>query len=266
MGLNLLDDPVVNGFVMNVRDVTELKQTEAELESYRKELEKRVQERTTELAAANARLQVELAERLRAEEALRTSETLHRALVQQSTDIISILDAQGRFVYNSPAMEKILGYPSESLKGQHAFTYLHPEDQQRIQNRFAGVVDGERAGRLTALRMRRSDGTWRFLECRGNNLLDDPGIGDRGHQRDVTEIKKAEEEQRRLEGRLSQAGRRSPRHPARRRGPRPQQCPGVLVGYAELLRQEIPAESPSHRRVTRILQSSLKAARSSRPA
>jgi PAS domain S-box-containing protein len=262
VGHNLLDDPVVGGFVMNVHDVTQRKQAEAELGLYQKQLEELVKERTSELAEANARLRVELAERRKMEEALRASEALYRALIQQSTDIISILDSQGRFVYNSPAAESTLGYPTEEIVGKAAFDFIHPDDLTRVIKRFGEVLAQINPGMMIELRFRKSDGSWRYLECRGNNLLEYPGInGIVITSRDMTERKQAEEEHRLLEGRLNQA------HKMESLGTLAggvahdlNNVLGVLVGYSELLLREIPVENPSHRRVSHILQSSLKAA------
>ena len=262
VGHNLLDDPVVAGFVMNVRDVTQRKQAEAELALYQKQLEELVNERTSELAEANARLRVELAERGKTEEALRASEALYRALIQQSTDIISILDSQGRFVFNSPAAESTLGYPAEEILGRSAFDFVHPDDLTRVTKRFGEVIARIDPGRMIELRFRKRDGSWRYLECRGNNLLEYPGInGIVITSRDMTERKQAEEEHRLLEGRLNQARKMESlgtlaggvAHDLNN-------VLGGLVGYSELLLREIPVENPSHRRVSRILESSLKAA------
>ncbi|MGV8056520.1 MAG: PAS domain S-box protein [Smithellaceae bacterium] len=74
VGKNLFGNPSVRGFVMNVRDITERRETEKELTLYRKHLEDLVNERTSELANINAQLRIQLAERKLAEEALRQSE------------------------------------------------------------------------------------------------------------------------------------------------------------------------------------------------
>lgn len=85
VGKNLFGNPSVKGFVMNVRDITERRETEKELTSYRKHLEKLVDERTSELANINAQLRIQLSERKQAEEALRESkEHLQRAEKMES--------------------------------------------------------------------------------------------------------------------------------------------------------------------------------------
>jgi PAS domain S-box-containing protein len=262
VGHNLFDDPVVAGFVMNVRDVSQRKKTEDELAVHQKHLETLVKARTSELADANERLRLELAERRRTEEALRASEELFRALVQQSSDVISILDAQARFVYNSPAAEAVLGYPSATLIGKTPFEFIHPDDLAAAQKRFGEVLNLINPGMMIEFRFLGSDGSWRYLEAKGNNLLDYPGInGIVITTRDVTERREAEQARRLLEGRLEQARKMESlgtlaggvAHDLNN-------VLGVLVGYSELLLQEIPAGNPSHERVSRMLKSSLKAA------
>ena len=157
---NLLNDPTVRGMVFNHRDVTERKQ---------------------------------------AEEAIRASEDRFRSLVQYASDIVTILDADGTIRYESPAIERILGYRPEELVGQNAFDYVHPEDVERVLGVFAEALKSRAVSPLVEFRFRHADGSWCHLEAIGNNLLDDPNI--RGmvvNSRDVTGRKRAEEEVRRL--------------------------------------------------------------------
>ena len=262
VGSNLLDHPVVAGFVMTVRDVTERWRIEEELRDDHRRLEDLVEERTSELAKTNARLRVELSERRRVEEALRASEERFRALIQQSSDIISILDDQGLFVYNSPATETILGYPPDFLTGKRPFEYIHPEDRQHIHGVFANVIQRTNQGKLTEFRFKKADGSWIYLESLGNNLIDNPAVkGIVITSRDVTKRKNAEEEHRLLERRLHRAQKMESlgtlaggvAHDLNN-------VLGGLVGYSDLLLMEIPAGHPSRGRVSRILQSGQKAA------
>lgn len=114
-------------------------------------------------------------ERERAESALRESEERFRSLVQHASDIITVLDADGGIRYESPAVEKVLGYRPEDLVGTNALEYLHPEDRERVARIFAGGV--REPARPVEFRFRHSDGSWRYLEGIGNNLIDDPLVG-----------------------------------------------------------------------------------------
>lgn len=85
VGVNLLYNPAVKGFVMNVRDITDRRKMEEELEASRKHLEKLAERRAADLSLINVQLSDELAQRKRAEEERRTSTNrLHRVEKMES--------------------------------------------------------------------------------------------------------------------------------------------------------------------------------------
>jgi diguanylate cyclase (GGDEF)-like protein/PAS domain S-box-containing protein len=129
----------------------------------------------------------------RAREALRASEERFRSLIENAMDTITILDRDGTILYESPSIERVLGFAPEDLVGKNAFAFVHPEDVGPLTEEFQRII--EDSGRRTAaeLRFLHADGSWRILECVGQNLLDDPAI--RGvvvNARDVTERKEVE--------------------------------------------------------------------------
>lgn len=129
-------------------------------------------------------------------------EARFRALVQNATDIITILEADGTIRYQSPAIERILGYAPEELVGRLAFDFVHPEDLPGILEAFAAVVQTPGKVLRVEYRFRRKDGSWQVLESTGANLLDDPAL--RGvvvNSRDLTERRRAEEALRDMEAR-----------------------------------------------------------------
>lgn len=139
--------------------------------------------------------------RRRAEKALRESEERFRALVQNASDIIVILDADGTILYESPAVERILGYSPEERIGTNALDVLHPDDAEVVRELFRKYLDepGARPP-MVEYRVRARDGTWRHLEAVSTNLLHDPAVGGVVvNARDVTERKRAEEELRQAE-------------------------------------------------------------------
>ena len=131
--------------------------------------------------------------RKRAEEALRRSEERFRSLVRYASDIIVILDGSGEILYESPAVERVLGFTAQDRVGTNAFDHLHPEDREPVARRFAELA-GEPGGRISAeYRTRTKAGDWRHFEAIGANLLEDPVI--RGivvNSRDVTERRRTE--------------------------------------------------------------------------
>jgi diguanylate cyclase (GGDEF)-like protein/PAS domain S-box-containing protein len=125
---------------------------------------------------------------------VRRSEEHFRALTQNSSDIVTLLRAGGTIQYQSPSVERILGYHPKEMVGANAFGYVHPEDLGRVEMAFAeGLKDPERRPSVE-YRFRHKDGSWRWLESVRTNLLGDPGVG--GYvvnSRDITRRKEAEE-------------------------------------------------------------------------
>jgi len=121
-----------------------------------------------------------------------------RALVEESNDVISILDADGRYQYQSPSLERILGYDTEETVGETAWEYIHPDDRERILDEFeTWVANPDQPGDAVEYRARDADGSWRWMEAEGNNQLDNPAVeGYVVNSRDITERK---ERQRKLE-------------------------------------------------------------------
>ena len=125
------------------------------------------------------------------------SEKRFRSLVQNASDIITVLDAEGNIRYQSPSIERLLGYRPEDLVGRNAFDYVHPDDLERGRSIFGEITKRSGASRPVEVRFRHAGGYWRYMEWIGNNLLDDPVV--RGivvNSRDVTERKETEKKLR----------------------------------------------------------------------
>ena len=143
---------------------------------------------------------VDTTDRRRAEDALRESEERFRSLVQNVSDIIVVLDEEGTIVYESPAVERVLGFTQEERIGVGAFGLIHPEDRARVAEVFSTYRDRPGPFPPVEYRVRDRGGAWRRLEAVGENLLHDPAIkGVVINSRDVTERRRTEEALRQSE-------------------------------------------------------------------
>lgn len=139
-------------------------------------------------------LKDEVARRQRAEEGLRENEERFRSLVQNASDIIMIMKANGEVSYVSPAVEWVLGYKPEDIVGTDSYIVVHPDDLVRVQNSIADAMSEPGFTSSMELRLQHADGSWRHIETQYTNLLHDPAVnGVIINSRDVTGRKRAEE-------------------------------------------------------------------------
>jgi PAS domain S-box-containing protein len=135
----------------------------------------------------------ERANRRRAEEALRDSERRFRALIEHSSDILTVVDAAGRILYESPSVERLLGHTAGELMGAALEEHVHPEDRHALATALAQSA-GASAPVAAEFRMRDRGGEWRSLEASVSNLLDNAEVGGIVlNSRDITARKQDEE-------------------------------------------------------------------------
>lgn len=132
-------------------------------------------------------------EQKRAADALQAREKWFRALIENSTDAITTLKGDGTITYESASITRVLGYSPEERLGRNAFEYLHPDDGAMLEL-FAQVIQQPGQAITGQLRYRHKDGSWRWVESTGMNLLHDPSIrAIVTNYRDITERKQVRE-------------------------------------------------------------------------
>src|SRR2546422_898383 len=109
-----------------------------------------------------------------AETELVRREKYFRALTENSLDILTILNAEGLFLYNTPSIKRLLGYEPSSLAGQSAFALVHPDDLTRVLEAFSTGLNQPGQTVTLDFRFRHRDGSWRFVETVGQSRLSDP--------------------------------------------------------------------------------------------
>ena len=126
--------------------------------------------------------------------ALKYSEEYFRALIENASDLVWILDEQGYFKYVSPSTRRILGHEPVFLKGRNAFDFLHPDDRAGARKRFGKRIQGTLPDRITEQRFIHRDSSYLALESISHSLLDHPAVhGVVINSRDVTQRKIAEQ-------------------------------------------------------------------------
>jgi diguanylate cyclase (GGDEF)-like protein/PAS domain S-box-containing protein len=154
MSTNLLDDPAVRGIVFNGRDVTDEQEAEA---------------------------------------AALAAEQRWRRLLQHSTESVTVVAADGTVIFEN-GNGRMLGYKSwpPGDQPQDTGALVHPDDMAVARQRWHEMQTTPGASPPLLIRMRHADGTWRWLESFGTNLLDDPEVaGLIITTRDVTEREEA---------------------------------------------------------------------------
>jgi two-component system cell cycle sensor histidine kinase/response regulator CckA len=136
----------------------------------------------------------DISERKEAEAALRRSEEHFRALIENSADIIAILDAGGTIRYESPSVERVLGYRPGEMRGRDIMDLVHPDDRALAAERLHELVTGTGDVGVVQLRVRHKDESWRQFELTAQNLLDNPAVaGIVINSRDITDRTRAED-------------------------------------------------------------------------
>jgi diguanylate cyclase (GGDEF)-like protein/PAS domain S-box-containing protein len=118
------------------------------------------------------------------------------ALFEHSTDIVTILEADGTWRWTNAAGKRLLGWPSDHDPGPRGYLdYVHEEDRQLVAAAFADILSGAQDPETpVVLRVETAEGSWRHLETWARDLRDDPVIaGIVVTSRDVTEQVVAQE-------------------------------------------------------------------------
>jgi len=135
----------------------------------------------------------------------RRIEQRYQRLIENSSDMITVLDADGHIKYDSPAIEGLLGYDQDEWVGHPGQERLHPDDRDRLVAEFRQAVDERAHTSRHEYRIRHADGSWRVFESFASNLLHDPVVeGIVLNSRDITDRKRRERELERTNERLDE--------------------------------------------------------------
>jgi diguanylate cyclase (GGDEF)-like protein/PAS domain S-box-containing protein len=125
----------------------------------------------------------------------RTSEARLSSLVQHASDLITVIDENARVLYQSPSIERVLGYSAEDVVGRRFDELLAPGEEARLLPLLADDGAHGREGEILECSLRHRDGSPRQFEILRTNLLHDESVGGIVlNGRDVSERKAFEEQ------------------------------------------------------------------------
>jgi PAS domain S-box-containing protein len=143
----------------------------------------------------------DITERKEMEKSLREEEQRFRALAEQSSDIILIIDRKGMITYENKTVNEILGYTPEQRIGANSLENVHPDDIKANMEVFRKLFRDIHAPTLRKeVRVRHKDGSWRIFEEVASILSKDNKVESVVvNLRDITERKQFEEKLRKNE-------------------------------------------------------------------
>ena len=181
-----LYDTVVYLFIFSVTTIT----VAVSLQALNHAL-KRVRTSERALKDANTDLERRIHERT---EQLAQSESHYRSLIENTSDMVSIVWPNGEVVYQSPSLEFMLGYKPQDVVGLNVFDVVHPDDVTSTQNALMSLTESNLPSRVFEARFRHLNGHWVHLEMTGKMIRDGQQTGSIVmSSRNITERKQAEQ-------------------------------------------------------------------------
>jgi diguanylate cyclase (GGDEF)-like protein/PAS domain S-box-containing protein len=160
VGADLLDNPLVDGYVLCLREIT-----------HRHELELN----------------------------RRATEARFRALVQNSSDVVLVLDENLMITFASPSVTSVFGLAEDEVVNMPGLDFVHPDDRAGLLPGLASVLETAHGQTTSTCRVFGADGAIHWVEAIVTNLLDDPNVsGLVANLRDITDRVEAERDARQL--------------------------------------------------------------------
>ena len=136
---------------------------------------------------------LDISERKQAELELASSEARFRSLVQNSSDIVTVLDREGKVQYSSESTERMLGLPGTELIGRYLSGIVLEDDQPAYLDALSETIRRKETDHSIEYQIRDGSGKIRYIESVMNNLLEDNSVqGVVVNSRDITQRKDAE--------------------------------------------------------------------------
>ncbi len=125
---------------------------------------------------------------LEAKQALKNSEQRFKALVQDGSDLVMILDFEGNLSYVSPSSKLVMGITDEVLIYYNLFEFIHTDDLEQVKECILLLHQKKRV-QIPSFRIKTTKDTWKWIESILTNLYDDTSVnGIVANFRDITEF------------------------------------------------------------------------------
>ncbi len=145
-------------------------------------------------------------QRKRSEQALAESQVWFKALIENVSDMTTVIGQDGIISYISPSAKTLGGYEPDDLVGRNIYEFIHPDDAQTAVGDMAKLMRIPGEIHRAELRYRNKDGSWRIFETLTRNLLADPAVhGIVANMRDITERKRVQQEREQDAKRLARS-------------------------------------------------------------
>jgi len=138
----------------------------------------------------------DITDRKRAEQKLRESEERFRRMIENASDLISVVNRDGVFRFQSPGVKRMLGYEAADMLGKPCLDFIHPGDVAKKREALQQAIAHPGTPITVEQRVRRADGAWRILQTIAQSLPDDGEGYIVLNSRDLTESRQLEEQLR----------------------------------------------------------------------
>jgi diguanylate cyclase (GGDEF)-like protein/PAS domain S-box-containing protein len=130
---------------------------------------------------------------------LQGREARFSALVENSSDLVTIVDRAGTILYQTPSVARVLGWDADKFGATNFVAALHDSDQPRWRTIVDFLVEDSAGEMVAEWQVRHADGSWRFLQSIITNLIHEPSVGGLVlNSRDITAQKTLEDQLRHL--------------------------------------------------------------------
>lgn len=118
---------------------------------------------------------IDITEKTRYEKALLDSERRFKTLIQESSDLIAIMDAEGIYKYVSPSIERLMGLTPEQVLGRNAFHAIHEADREHVYEQLVSIAE-EKCVKLDPYRLSDQLGRTYWMETIITDMRSDEAI------------------------------------------------------------------------------------------